>query len=94
MVQIVTCRDRTIARSIGRLACAAVPVLGLAACQILPDSAVGNGAPFVLTSSGGYVLSDAPPGIEVSLGSKLLRRADEPIASNPSSQRIAKGGEM
>ena len=43
-----------------------------------PGSALEGGAPYVLTTSGGYVLSDAAPGIEVSLGSKLLRRADEP----------------
>jgi hypothetical protein len=58
-------------------ALAAGLVLGLASCQIPPGSAI-DVAPYVLTTSGGYVLSDAAPGIEVSLGSKLLRRADEP----------------
>jgi hypothetical protein len=75
MVQTLTCPDRTITRSAGRLALSAGLVLGLASCQIPPGSVADDGAPFVLTTSGGYVLSDAAPGIEVSLGSKLLRRA-------------------
>jgi len=54
-------------------------VLGLAACQIPPGPAV-DPAPFVLTGTGDYVLSDAPPGIEVTLRSKLLRPAREAIA--------------
>ena len=59
-------------------ALAAGLAIGLASCQMPPGSALEGGAPYVLTTSGGYVLSDAAPGIEVSLGSKLLRRADEP----------------
>jgi hypothetical protein len=49
-------------------------VLGLAACQP-PQGAPVDDAPFVLTSSGAQVLSDAPPGFEVTLGSKRLRPA-------------------
>jgi hypothetical protein len=40
-------------------------VLGLAACE--PPGAPVDAAPFVLTSSGAQVLSDAPPGFEVTL---------------------------
>ena len=51
-------------------------VLGVAACQIPPGPAL-DPAPFVLTSTGGYVLSDAPPGVEVTLNSKRLLPADQ-----------------
>jgi hypothetical protein len=91
MVQTLTCPDRTITRSAGRLALSAGLVLGLASCQIPPGSVAADGAPFVLTTSGGYVLSDAAPGIEVSLGSKLLRRAGEPAGSGSSTRRISNG---
>ena len=49
-------------------------VLGVAACQIPPGPAV-DPAPFVLTATGDYVLSGAPPGIEVTLGSKQVHPA-------------------
>ena len=45
---------------------------GLAACQGAAE-APPTASEFVLTSSGGYLRSDAPPGIEVTLGSKRLR---------------------
>jgi hypothetical protein len=57
----------------GRLALVLGIVLGLAACEGAP----GAPAPFVLTSTGGYVLSDAPPGVEVTLNSKRLLPADQ-----------------
>jgi hypothetical protein len=57
----------------GRLALVLGVVLGLAACEGAP----GAPAPFVLTSTGGYVLSDAPPGVEVTLNSKRLLPADQ-----------------
>jgi hypothetical protein len=49
-------------------------VLGLAACEA-PRGAPVDAAPFVLTSSGAQVLSNAAPGFEVTLGSKRLRPA-------------------
>jgi hypothetical protein len=49
-------------------------VLGLAACDTAPT---GDGAPFVLTTRGDHVRSNAPRGIEVTLGSKLISPADE-----------------
>jgi hypothetical protein len=49
-------------------------ILGLAACDTAPT---GDGAPFVLTTRGDYVRSNAPWDIEVTLGSKLIRPADE-----------------
>ena len=55
-------------------------VLGLAACQAVLGGPV-DAAPFVLTSRGDYVLSEAPPGIEVTLNSKRLRPVRE--ASGP-----------
>jgi hypothetical protein len=47
-------------------------VIGLAACQTVPGAAV-DPAPFVRTTRGDDVLSKAPPGVEVTLGSKRLR---------------------
>jgi hypothetical protein len=52
-------------------------VTGLAACQSAPGPAV-DPAPFVLTTRGDEVLSQAPPGVEVTLGSKRLRPAGQP----------------
>ena len=57
----------------GRLAPALGLVLALAACEAAP----GAPEPFVLTSTGGHVLSDAPPGVEVTLNSKRLLPADQ-----------------
>jgi len=52
-------------------------VIGLAACQTAPGPAV-DPAPFVRTTRGDDVWSQAPPGVEVTLGSKRLRPAGEP----------------
>jgi hypothetical protein len=52
-------------------------VIGLAACQTAPGPVV-DPAPFVRTTRGDDVLSQAPPGVEVTLGSKRLRPAGEP----------------
>ncbi|MGH6896997.1 MAG: hypothetical protein ACREJ5_10680 [Geminicoccaceae bacterium] len=65
---------RSIMGGSGRLALAFGLALGIAACEIPPAPAV-DPAPFVLTSTGGYVRSDAPPGIEVFLNSKQVRPA-------------------
>jgi hypothetical protein len=54
--------------------------LGIAACEIAPAPAV-DPAPFVLTSTGSYAQSEAPPGIEVTLGFKRVYPAGEP--ANP-----------
>jgi hypothetical protein len=59
--------------------------LGLAACATPPGPAA-DPAPFVLTATGDYVLSDAPPGIEVTLGSKQvhpMHGADAPAPEPP-----------
>jgi hypothetical protein len=61
----------------GRVASILALVLGLAACQPPPGAPV-DAAPFVLTSSGAQVLSDAPPGFEVTLGLKRLQPAGDP----------------
>ena len=53
---------------------------GLAACQGAAEAPL-PASEFVLTSSGGYLRSDAPPGIEVTLGSKQVRPIRE--ASDP-----------
>jgi hypothetical protein len=73
------------------LALAAGLVLGLASCQNPPGSAI-DVAPYVLTTSGGYVLSDAPAGIEVSLGSKLLRPKGAPETNSSSRRGRGRGG--
>ena len=49
--------------------------LGLTACG---NGLVGDGSPYLLTSRGDEVLSEAPPGVEVTLGTKLVRPAGEP----------------
>lgn len=54
-----------------RLALVLALAAGLAACQGTAEAPLPASA--FVTSSGGYLLSDAPPGIEVTLGSKQLR---------------------
>jgi hypothetical protein len=49
-------------------------LLGLAACDTAPAA---DGSPFVLTTRGDDVRSNAPRAIDVTLGSKLIRPADE-----------------
>ena len=74
---------------------AAVGLLfALTACEVPPGAALDDGAPYVRTTRGGYVRSDAPPGIEVSLGSKLLRPAREALGPGPSGRRDSPGGGM
>jgi hypothetical protein len=51
---------------------------GLAACQGAAEAPLAA-SEFVLTSSGGYVRSDAPPGIEVTIGSKRVLPASEEL---------------
>jgi hypothetical protein len=47
----------------------------LMACQQSPVSSTGRAdRQYLLTSRGAYVLSKPPPGIEVSVGSKVVRR--------------------
>ena len=68
-------RDRGSARTASRWALTAGLILAVGACQVTPG---GAGAPYVLTVTGGYVRSSAPPGIEVFLGSKQVRPAGTP----------------
>ena len=90
MAPIAASPVRSFLRSTGR-ALAPGLVLGLASCQIPPGSAVVDGAPFVLTTRGDEVLSDAAPGIEVTLGSKLLRPKG-PLDAHASGQAGPNGG--
>jgi hypothetical protein len=69
---MVAGRDRRIADIASRRVLAAGLVLAVAACQATPE---GAGAPYLLTATGGYVRSNAPPGVEVFLGSKQVRPA-------------------
>ena len=58
-----------------RLLVTATVLAGLTACQQSLVSSQGAPDPsYLLTSRGDYVLSNPPPGIEVSLGSKTVRR--------------------
>jgi hypothetical protein len=85
MASLVSGRDRifaTLARirelPAAAAACTALIaciLLGLAGCDTAPAE---DGAPFVLTTRGDFVRSSAPPGVEVRLGSKLIRPADAP----------------
>ena len=58
------------------------PITGPAESQIGSSGARGNASSsaldsqYVLTTRGGYVLSSPPPGLQISVGSKLVRRAD------------------
>jgi hypothetical protein len=69
----VICTNQALTRGCERIA----PILALALCLAACHArlAPGDDSPFVLTSSGAEVLSDAPPGFEVTLGSKRLRPA-------------------
>ena len=61
-------------------------LVGLGACQqgpANPQIDVGEASAnasrdtnYLLASGGGYVLSSPPPGAEITVGSKLVRRAD------------------
>ena len=68
-------RIRELPAKAGRKEVALCFILGLAACSAAPK---GRGSPFVLTTRGDFVQSNAPRGIEVTLGSKLVRLADQP----------------
>jgi hypothetical protein len=72
--------DRQMARTASRWALAAGLTLAVAACQMTSG---GAAAPYVLTVTGGYVRSSAPPGIEVFLGSKQVRPAGTPTGPGP-----------
>ena len=56
------------------------PIAGLAGAHIETSRARGDAAQpqfdpqYLLTARGDYVLSDPPPGVEISLGSKQVRR--------------------
>lgn len=73
-------RNRPIAQAASRWALGAGLTVAVAACQVTPG---GAGAPYVLTVTGGYVRSSAPPGIEVFLGSKQVRPAGTPTGPGP-----------
>jgi hypothetical protein len=79
-MQKVAGRDRRIAKTVSRWTLAAGFVLATDACQATPESA---GAPYLLTATGGYVRSNAPPGVEVFLGSKQVRPAGAPTGLAP-----------
>jgi len=72
-----------------RLAVTAAVLAGLGACQQGPANLKIDGGEvsanastqsldtsYLLASGGAYVLSSPPPGAEISVGSKLVRRAD------------------
>ena len=73
---MVAAKNRSVTGRIARPAFLLWVVLGLVACQAAPGGPVDD-APFVLTARGDRVLSDAPPGVEVTLNSKRLRPARE-----------------
>jgi hypothetical protein len=68
-------RIRELRAAVGRGAVALWFVLGVAACGTAP---AGDGSPFVLTTRGDFAQSNAPRGVEVTLGSKLIHPADAP----------------
>jgi hypothetical protein len=74
MVSLARIRELPAAAA-ARTAVLACILLGLAACDTAPAE---DGSPFVLTTRGDFVRSNAPPGFEVTLGSKLIRPADAP----------------
>ena len=79
---MVAAKNRSMTKRLARSGFLFSVALGLGACQIPPGPAV-DPAPFVLTSTGDEVLSDAPAGIEVTLNSKRLRPAGEASGPEP-----------
>jgi hypothetical protein len=75
---MLTWPRRSLSETCRRLALVVALAAGLAACQGAVSGPL-DASNFVLTSSGGYVLSAAPPGIEVTLGSKRVRPAGEDL---------------
>jgi hypothetical protein len=83
-------RDDRGTKMLRLIAVTAALLAGLGACQqhgpaepqIEVGNARGNASPssldsnYLLTPSGAYVLSNPPPGAEITVGSKLVRRAD------------------
>jgi hypothetical protein len=68
-------RDRQLFKA-GRGALALWLLLSAAGCDT--TTAMDGGAPFVLATGGAPVRANSPPGIEVSLGNKLVLQAGEP----------------
>jgi hypothetical protein len=60
-------------RVVGRGALGLWLLLGAAACDT--TTTIDHGAPFVLSARGNPVRADSPPGIEVTLGNKLVLQA-------------------
>jgi hypothetical protein len=72
-----SCGDRPVFRAASRGALA----LGLLLCAAACDTtypATDGGAPFVLATHGDPVRANSPPGIEVTLGNKLVLQAGAP----------------
>jgi hypothetical protein len=76
MVSLVRIRESP-ATAAARTALIACILLGVAACD---TTLAGDGWPFVLTTRGDEVQANSPPGVEVTLGAKRVRQADEPPA--------------
>jgi hypothetical protein len=73
-----TFRDRPWLRTAGRGALAFWLLLNAAACDTTTMAADG-GSPFLLTTRGDPVRAYSPPGVEVTLGSKRVLPAGEPV---------------
>jgi hypothetical protein len=72
-----SCGDRPVFGAASRAALA----LGLLLCAAACDTtypATDRGAPFVLATHGDPVRANSPPGIEVTLGNKLVLQAGAP----------------
>ena len=74
---MLACPNRSFTESLRGFTLVLGAIIGLSACQAAPGPAV-DPAPFVRTTRGDDVLSQAPPGVEVTLGAKRLRPADAP----------------
>ena len=72
-----TSRDRPWLRAAGRGALALWLLLNAVACD---TTVAPGGSPFLLTTRGDPVRSNAPPGVEVTLGSKRVLAVGEPVA--------------
>jgi hypothetical protein len=69
-------RERPLFRVVGRGALGLWLLLGAAACDT--TTTTDHGAAFVLTARGDPVRANSPPGIEVTLGNKLVLQAGAP----------------
>ncbi len=72
-----SCGDRPASRAASRGALALGLLLSVAACDTTYPATDGA-APFVLTTNGDPLRANSPPGIEVTLGNKLVLPAGAP----------------